>query len=381
MSVGLRNPARLVTSEPDLQATAHHVGALDGLRAVAVLLVFGLHGFVPGFIGGYVGVDIFFVLSGFLITQLLLRQQQKTGRIDLARFYANRWVRLAPALFVMLVCFAVYAVLVLGMRPMLDEVVPALTYVTNLARSRLGHPVWLGHTWSLGLEEQFYVVWPLGLIGLLRLRLGLRGVRAGLLLVLLAMVAWRFWLFQHGAAIMRVYDGFDTHGDGLIVGCLLATAGASLRARVAAFWPLGVAVLAFVVVAVPWTTPVLYQGGLLLIALAAASVIAAACSPGMAPAWVLAWGPLRWLGRISYGAYLWHYTLLGMVLPYMGRSAILVFAPAAIGAAWLSAHFVEQPLRARRDSLPDGWRRIATFACPGLLAVGVVGLGVVLAGR
>src|SRR5438874_2564773 len=152
MSEG-RQPARSLGYQP----------ALDGLRAVAVLAVFGFHATSSGVPGGYVGVDLFFVLSGFLITSLLLEERVRTGRVRLSWFYARRFLRLAPALVALLLCYVLCYGLWKGDRwpTALKSAGLAAVYLSNWARSLgVNDMGWVGHTWSLSVEEQFYLLWP-----------------------------------------------------------------------------------------------------------------------------------------------------------------------------------------------------------------------------
>src|SRR5712664_1012289 len=208
--------------------------ALDGVRAVAILAVLARHSrLLPA---GYLGVDIFFALSGFLITSLLSEEYARTGTITLRLFYARRALRLLPALVVLVVvCSGTLVATRPEYRPLvLHEAALVLFYVANCAWV-IDLPMWIySHTWSLGIEEQFYVLWPLALLGLLR---AVRDPRASAVLVLVvaaAGVAWRLVLVHANAPPER-YQGFDAGGSGLLIGCaasLLLGAGAlgSLRA-------------------------------------------------------------------------------------------------------------------------------------------------------
>ena len=158
-----------------------HIAALDGLRGLAILSVMFFHATLsranaPRPSGGFLGVDVFFVLSGFLITALLLKEWDQKGSIALGSFYARRALRLLPALFVLMaVILLVPGVFYLSQRPWWDAMVAA-AYATNWVRAFGGDIGFFGHTWSLTIEEQFYVIWPLLLVGLLRLRVRRRAI-------------------------------------------------------------------------------------------------------------------------------------------------------------------------------------------------------------
>src|SRR4051812_31140019 len=192
--------------------------ALDGLRAVAITLVVSLHAFRwPN--GGYLGVDLFFVLSGFLITTLLLEEHHATGRISLSRFYLRRARRLLPALFVMLAAYSAWSLTTQGVDPT-RYVLEGVLYCTNYFLAYRGQLSPIEHLWSLAEEEQFYLLWPLLLIGLLLWRRRVMGI---FLIVVFGLLVWNeVWQTHHHANGLRLDYGIDTRSDGLVVGCLLA---------------------------------------------------------------------------------------------------------------------------------------------------------------
>ncbi len=346
-----------------------HVAALDGVRAIAVTAVLLFHAGVPGVPGGFLGVDLFFVLSGFLITSLLLRELSGTGHIDLGRFWVRRARRLLPAaFFVIAVSLVVAAIFLPGeaARTRADALA-SFVYVNNWEQILADHsyfvafqrPSLLQHLWSLAVEEQFYLLWPL-VLGLLLGRLGRRWTialtLAGALLSALAMAL----LFTPGEDASRAWFGTDTHASGLLVGALLAFA-----------WPLGrfhsaprksaatlldvaaVAGLAAVVAAMlTWNEadPVVYRGGLLAFAIAAAVLLAAVSHPACRAGAVLGVAPMVWIGARSYGIYLWHWPVMALTRPGVDVALsrwILVPAQlaAAVALAAASYRWVEQPVR------------------------------------
>jgi peptidoglycan/LPS O-acetylase OafA/YrhL len=201
-----------------------YVPELDGIRGFAILAVIMYHAHVPFFRGGFIGVDIFFVLSGFLITSLLVREFNSRQHIDLKNFYVRRILRLVPALVVFLASFASISMLMLDAdkaRSNIIDTLIALFYVTNWSWAFHIHPPeFLAHTWSLAIEEQFYFIWPVLLITLLRLARSHMNVIFSVILLLLSSWLTRIFLAVGGASLDRLYNGLDTRGDELLVGCL-----------------------------------------------------------------------------------------------------------------------------------------------------------------
>jgi peptidoglycan/LPS O-acetylase OafA/YrhL len=256
--------------------------ALDGLRACAVLPVLMFHGGAPGFGWGWVGVDLFFVLSGYLITRILLHEQAATGRIDLLGFYRRRALRLLPALALLCVAFLAYAAVIGIAWHGAREVFVVAFYVGNWTRAfGIGLPQYLGHTWSLAIEEQFYMLWPLLMIALAasaRVKAALRLVCA----MLVAVICWRILLHVSGAHPDRLYNGTDTRADALLIGAALALALArpAVAARLATAarhaWLPAVAVIVALPALLAWDDRLMLLGGYSVVALAAAVILLAA---------------------------------------------------------------------------------------------------------
>lgn len=359
---------------------------LDGLRALAVILVIVYH-LVPGtLVGGYLGVDIFFVISGFLITSLLLRERENTGRIHLGSFWKRRARRLLPALAtVVLVCSS--AALLVGGDVLVglgQQVLGASTFSYNWLAIGAGSsyfdettPELFRNLWSLAVEEQFYLVWPLVIL-VLTLPFA-RRARAWIIGAIAATSAvWMIVLFSigtgsTGADSTRVYYGTDTHSFGLAIGALLALLP-RFRLDAARFWSrqaraglaLAGTVAFFALIAIaafmPTDSPVVYRGGLLVVALLTAVVISASTAPDATLGKVLDAAPFRWVGARSYGLYLWHwpvFVLASAALPAMvsAESDRWITAGIALAitvlAAWFSYRFIETPIRR------DGFRAIA----------------------
>ena len=328
-------------------ALSRHLPALDGLRALAVLAVITQHAWHRVLPGGWIGVDLFFVLSGFLITSLLVDERVSSGAIRLGRFYARRALRLLPALMVAMPLGIVLAD-VADPRRVSETVAEALTsalYVSNWWVGDLLVPSgFLGHTWSLAVEEQYYLVWPL-LLGAMIAVAGTRGT-SRMILVLIACVVvhraldWRGW---------GLYVRTDTRGDSLLVGAALALAVArgwrpSARSRRLAGAACASALLAvalfFNTEVTGWTPMVL--GGFTLVALASAGVVAQAVWDA---------GPfltsraLVFTGRRSYGLYLYHYPIVRTLEVRLGEGPACLAASLALSfmVACLSYRYLELP--------------------------------------
>ncbi|MEV0017167.1 acyltransferase family protein [Streptomyces tendae] len=344
-----------------------HIAPLDGLRGLAVLGVLLFH--AGHFDGGFLGVDLFFVLSGFLITGLLLTEaRDRDGRIDLLAFWGRRARRLLPALAVVL-AGTLLLVWPLGPPNLLRYALDDGPWVTaNLANwhfvaDRVGY--WdsadtrvFSHLWSIAVEEQFYVVWPLVLCLVARGRGAGRRVAAvavaGAVASLVLMV-----VLTAPADTTRVYEGTDTRAFSLLLGALAATPPAArLVSRAgedaAGRWSvlLGAGIGAYWVVADGQNSPSLFQGGLFLHALAAALLVALLARAPRTPAGrFLAAAPLRRLGLISYSLYLWHWPVYLVLseerLGLAGAPRTAVLLAVSVALAWLSKVLVEDPVRFR----------------------------------
>ncbi len=360
--------ARQITAKPSPSRPGYLPG-LDGLRALAVLAVLFYHADMVWLPGGFLGVEVFFVVSGYLITLLLLTEYRQRRAIHFRNFWQRRARRLLPALFVMLAATLAWMVVFLPdeVATLRGDVVAALTYVTNwylIAAQKsyfetIGRPSLLQHLWSLAVEEQFYLLWPL-IFALLLTRLKTRGALLVLTLGAAASALWMGALYHPDADPSRVYYGTDTRTFGLLIGAALAfvwapQADGTKRAR--RHWLLdgvGFAALGGLVAAFLFMdelNPFLYQGGMLLVSIATAMLIAAVVhpqSPLLGP--LLGVGALQWIGVRSYSLYLWHWPVFMLTrpqldttlegAPLLGLRFALTFLLAEI-----SFRLVEKPIR------------------------------------
>ncbi len=390
MEQGVRADAGPSAARPSATGRERAVG-LDGLRAVAVLLVLAFHFGVGGLGGGFFGVDVFYVLSGFLITGLLVGEFRRRGGIGLAGFWLRRARRLLPALVVVLVAvtlvvrFAAPA----GQYPAFRmSALSSLGYFSNwwqIATSgnyfvNTSNPSPLTHLWSLAVEEQFYLVWPLVVVAVMGLSRSLtRGLRTLLVVSVagaLASALEMALLFHPDANTTRLYFGTDTHAQCILTGAALACvlsmvqlrrgeegmdpAVRSVAARrvVALAGLAGLAVLLVLSCTLTGTSAGAYRGGFALAALATTAVVTAVVTlPRSGVARVLAVSPLVWLGTISYGVYLWHFPVavfvdaartgldgvrllalrVGCTLAIAAVSYVLLERPIMLGTFWRSA--------------------------------------------
>jgi peptidoglycan/LPS O-acetylase OafA/YrhL len=387
--------APTASGRPSLEAGLRSIGhlrGLDGLRAVAVLAVVIYHAGLGGLPGGFLGVEVFFVISGFLITAILLAEHRATGRIDPIAFWFRRARRLLPALFFLLGTMLAFAVLFVPeeLARLRADALAAVAYVTNwhlIAGDQsyfdsIGRPSLFVHLWSLAIEEQFYLLWPI-LLGVALLA----GRRAALGVTLLGAASSAVWMamqFDPATDPSRIYYGTDTRLTGLLLGAALAFVwvppvsslpalrpGLSRRKRrrlLAAAanvgrwgssrfgWGLdGIAVAALVGLAAffafatafdPW----LYQGGLIAVALLTTAVIAAVVHPRAHMGRLLDVPPLRWVGTRSYSIYLWHWPIFvltrpGLDLPLDPASALVLRLVLTAVASEISYRYVEMPIR------------------------------------
>ena len=353
-------PRRLPSQRDSLPASVlpgrHGFRAdIEGLRAVAVLLVVAAHVGVPGLAGGYVGVDVFFVISGFLITSLLLREAEETGRISVPRFYARRAVRLLPAAALVLVTTLVAArflLPVVRLGEYCKDALSATTYVANLRFAAIGtdylsadrSPSPFQHFWSLAVEEQFYLVWPLLILAAAHLWRRRRPLAA--VLGVLVVASFALSVTETARSAPWAYFGPHTRAWELGAGALLALGATRLRRTPPILgWAGLIAILAS---AMCYDDATAYPGWRAIVPVAGAVAVLAAGGNAL-----LGLRPMQTVGRLSYGWYLWHWPVLLLVpattVPAATVPAKALLALGALGAAWATYRWVESPLRRRRD--------------------------------
>ncbi|NOX28554.1 MAG: acyltransferase, partial [Actinobacteria bacterium] len=388
--------------------------AVDGLRAIAVTAVVLYHLGLDWVVGGYLGVEVFFVISGFLITALMLAEFLRTGTVDLRNFWIRRARRLLPALYLFLV--GIVAFVALGPTDELvdirGEVLAALTYITNWFLvlgdvsyfDALGRPSPLQHLWSLALEEQFYLLWPiLFSLGLWATRGRQRPLVAAMVVGVVVSTALMIIMYDPGVDPSRVYYGTDTRAAGLLIGSALAMVWSPWRLRrsvgdaapvlldAAAFVGVGGLLLLF------WQldelSPRLYRGGFLLTGVLTCLVLAAVVHPAARfSARLLSARPLVWIGLRSYSIYLWHWPVIVFTRPQFdttldGWTLHSLRLLLTLVLAELSYTYVETPLRkgalgrwwttARTDELTR--RRGVVIATAVLLPTLLLGIALVRA--
>ena len=352
---------------------------LDGLRGIAVLAVIIYHADVSLLVGGFLGVDVFFVLSGFLITSILIDELIRTDQVDRAQFYIRRIRRLMPALFLVLF----FSVLVSGLF-VLDAAYQvrrdlpwAMTFVLNWSYLffeqsyfvNISRPPLLQHLWSLSVEEQFYVIWPILLIGLYKIKIGKISPRVKIFtastILAISSTAWMLHLsVTNGFPIpndpSRVYFGTDTHAMGLLVGCAAAALWRPERLnkrltpdRASAMKALGllsIVGLIYFFVFVSELNEFLYRGGFLVLAILTATLVIIAAHPGLKFGALLGNPVLKWFGDRSYGIYLWHWPIFvllrsGIDIQWSEPLAFAFKVGIVLVIADLSYRFVEMPIR------------------------------------
>ncbi|AIG26034.1 acetyltransferase [Brevibacillus laterosporus] len=359
-----------------------YMPGLDGIRALAVLVVVAYHFGWRGASGGLLGVNVFFVLSGYLIMDLLVEEYRSKGRIDLKRFWFRRARRLLPALLLMLLVVSVILFISDSSRfvSIRGDIWAAIMYMSNWYFiyhdvsyfESFGPASPFGHLWSLAVEEQFYLLLPLLLFGIIRFTNPTCG-KLALYLLIGAAVSFgtMVLLYDPNTDPSRVYYGTDTRAFGFLIGAALALAWPS---RILAtplsrkgtvvldvVGAIGGAIVAYMIVFTGEYDEWLYRGGMVVLSVAAALVIAAAVSPFTTVSKLLAWKPLRWVGQRSYGIYLLHYPIIVLTAPAnpnmkAGLLLQLVLLVVMIWLAALSYKFVESPF-VESSTLIEGWKR------------------------
>ncbi len=354
---------------PKPVANAPHIRyrpGLDGLRALAVAAVFLYHARIDWLPGGFLGVDLFFVLSGYLITSLLLVEWEARNRIDLRRFWLRRARRLLPALVLVVLASLILASIFArqDLAHTRSDVVGSLLYYANWHQiianhsyfNLMGNPSLLQHTWSLGVEEQFYIVWPLLLVPLLVL-VGRKRMPM-IVIAGIAASAALMWILYNPVDPSRVYYGTDSRAFLLLMGILLALVWPRIeglgRRALPVLELLGIAALVgsvLLFLKMQDFNPTLYHGGDLAAAFCFTVLIAAVAHQRTGIGHALGVAPLRWIGERSYGIYLWHWPIILLVAGVNVRSSpavVVAEAAVVVAAAALSFRYVEEPIRSGR---------------------------------
>jgi peptidoglycan/LPS O-acetylase OafA/YrhL/ribosomal protein L21E len=364
-----------------------YMPGLDGLRAFAVLAVVIYHLNTDWAPGGLIGVGIFFVLSGYLITDILAGQWERNRRFDMGDFWVRRARRLLPAMFVMVSLVSLWCLI--GDHSRLSalggDIPAALLYVSNWwfifhkvsYFESFGPASPLGHLWSLAVEEQFYLIWPFLLLLGLKF-LSKRGqLSVWILCLSLISALLMALLYIPGEDPSRVYYGTDTRIFALLVGSALAVVwpSAKLKTQVSppalTFLDTAGALSLLLLIWLVWHTneyqPFLYRGGLLIIAIITALLIAVLAHPASRLAAIMGCKPLRWLGKRSYGLYLWHYPVIILSTPQVNTDdpsilKAVIQVSVSLALAELSWRYVEQPIRQKgfRHVLQRTYKKRAT---------------------
>lgn len=327
-----------------------YVPGLDGIRAVAVLLVVAFHARVPGLSGGFIGVDVFFVLSGYLISALLLQEIDGTGTVDLRAFWRRRTVRLFPALAALLAAFLCVAPwLPLPPAAPLLQALVSLLYMADYVRAFSDIPDYLAHCWSLAVEAKFYLFWPLVLTAWAR-RLDPNTLVRVIILAALVATSWRMVNLQLFSWDV-VYFRTDTRLSGLLIGSALA---AALRADFRLQIPGWAGFLPLVLLPLLWREygySDMLSWATILVELATAMLVLVALQRNGPVARALEFPPVVWLGGLSYGLYLWHYPIMRLLRDDMHwTSTIMIGFPLSVVLAWLSLQTIERWTRRYRSA-------------------------------
>ena len=363
--------------------------ALDGIRAIAVAAVLLYHAELAAFQGGFLGVDVFFALSGFLITRLLVAEFEATGAISLKEFYVRRARRLLPAMLAVVVFVVVATALLVqdAAHQTREDAVAALVYLSNwwfIASDQSyfatwGRPPLLQHLWSLAIEEQFYVLWPMIVVTILKLV-------GGYALVLIALAgsflssAWMAWLsWQRDYPTVdasRAYFGTDTHSMGLLLGAALGAAGpnAELPAPAAIKrWMPTISAAALLLMTASFAfigenSRALYLGGFLGVSIATVVLIYSTTRHANPTSALLSSRLFRWIGDRSYGLYIWHWPIYAMTRPGIDfplPASIVIVIRLALTVVVAQASYVILEMPFRRGMI--GTRRLLQTAAAGCL--------------
>ena len=353
-----------------LNSNVRYMAGLDGLRAIAVLAVIGYHLNLNFMQGGFLGVSIFFVLSGYLITNIISAEWERSGKVDLKNFWIRRMRRLFPALFIMVVLVVCYVTLFDPGRltSIKGDAITSILYINNWWLifhkvsyfAKFGPPSTFGNLWSLAVEGQFYLIWPLVLIILFKYLKKKRYIVFLTLLLSVASALAMGMLYEPGMDPSRVYYGTDTRAFGLLLGSALAlilpsnklsnNISRNKRLILDVIGFLSILAIFLMFVYVNQYDTFVYRGGMFLLSIVAAVTIAVSAHQESLLGKALGCFPLRWLGARSYGVYLWYFPVLILTTPAVDteginpiRAVLQIFLIILISA--LSWRYIEDPIR------------------------------------
>lgn len=353
-----------------LNSNVRYMAGLDGLRAIAVLAVIGYHLNLSFMQGGFLGVSIFFVLSGYLITNIISTEWERSGKVDLKNFWLRRMRRLFPALFIMVVLVVCYVTLFDPGRltSIKGDAITSILYINNWWLifhkvsyfAKFGPPSTFGNLWSLAVEGQFYLIWPLVLIISFKYLKKKRYIVFLTLLLAIASALAMGMMYEPGMDPSRVYYGTDTRAFGLLLGSALAlilpsnklsnNISRNKRLILDAIGFLSILLIFIMFVYVNQYDTFVYRGGMFLLSIVAAVTIAVSAHQESLLGKALGCFPLRWLGARSYGVYLWYFPVLILTTPPVNteginpiRAVLQIFLIILISA--LSWRYIEDPIR------------------------------------
>lgn len=375
----------------------HYMPALDGVRALAVIAVVAYHADQTWARAGFLGVDIFFVISGYLITALLLNEFRREGRISIVQFWKRRALRLLPSLLLMLAIVSLVAPILAPdqIAQLRGDMVAALVYVSNWRLifqdlpyfQAMGRPPLLRHLWSLAVEEQFYLLWPAILALVLRRGWTRSGLLFSVLLGTAASAIAMAIIYSPDTDASRVYYGTDTRVGTILMGAALAFVWSPgqrtarprlLGSLIRDFAGLGaLGALAWLIYSWNEFNELLYRGGFIAIAALSVVLVGVSAHPGRLTRHLLGNPPLRWIGKRSYAIYLWHWPVIMLTRPQLdidldGNPLLALRVGITLALAVITHRLVEKPVR--QGALSNAWDRMKS----GSLRPAVTGFAVLL---
>lgn len=336
---------------------------LDGLRGIAILIVLFFHAKFPFFSGGYIGVDIFFVLSGFLITSLLIQEFIKNGTIDFKKFYIRRFKRLFPALFFFILIYSIlsYFILNKSLNLIFLESTIALTYTSNLFQAFQIHDLTLiNHTWSLSIEEQFYLLWPILLFILLKFRFKINNIFVSIILISIFVFLWRNYLIiVESPPFIRLYTGFDTRLDSLMLGCAMSIFINYFKKDILNNIILNcilitcISYFIYIISQMSWLDIRMFTLHFYLVSISSSLFIyCILISKNKIVSTIIKNKYLVEIGKISYGLYLWHYPIFRILRQeHSPIFVLLVGGIISVLIALISYHFVEKKFHYKNTTI------------------------------